>query len=170
MKHMERLREFYAYDPASGAFTCVKKRSGTQKNIGERVDCLVVNHNGRRYRRVYALGKWYLAHRLAWYFYYGVTPPQFIDHRNGDGEDNRIENLRAATKTENNRNAIRGRSNTSGYKGVSWHKQRCKWRASIVVDRQQKHIGLFDTAEEAHAAYAQHALREHGEFACLGNH
>lgn len=87
------------------------------------------------------------------------------DHRDGDGLNNRRHNLRPATKAQNGRNRRRNKNNTSGFKGVSWHTQRSRWRAQIMVDRHKKSLGLFDTPEDAYAAYVRASKALHGEFA-----
>jgi hypothetical protein len=83
----------------------------------------------------------------------------------GETLNNTDENLRRATRSQQVINRRRGRNNTSGYKGVSWHKASGKWRASIRVDGRQIHLGLFDTPELAYAAYCAAAIKYHGEFA-----
>lgn len=90
------------------------------------------------------------------------------DHIDGDGLNNRRCNLRLATPSENARNQRRARDNTSGFKGVWWHKGRRKWQAQIMAGGRQKYLGLFNTAEEAHAAYCEAARSLHGEFARIG--
>lgn len=87
-----------------------------------------------------------------------------VDHINGNRLDNRRENLRLATYSENGRNkpAVQG---SSTLKGVSWHTSRGKWRAVIKVNRVSRHIGYFATEAEAAAAYAAAAKELHGEFA-----
>ncbi|MCZ2077923.1 MAG: HNH endonuclease [Bryobacterales bacterium] len=87
-----------------------------------------------------------------------------VDHRNGNGLDNRRSNLRLATTSENNRNVRRNRRNTSGYKGVSFFKETHKWRAQIRVNRKMLHLGLFDTPELAYEAYCQASRKYHGDF------
>ena len=88
-----------------------------------------------------------------------------VDHRDGNGLDNRRSNLRLATDGQNARNVARRSDNTSGFKGVSLHKSTGRWAATIASGGPQRHLGLFDSREEAHAAYCEAALRLHGEFA-----
>lgn len=90
-----------------------------------------------------------------------------VDHRDGDGLNNRRENLRLATASENQRNQHRDRTNTSGFKGACWDKSVNRWKATIKVNRKCIHLGRFDTPEEAHAAYCAAAIKYHGEFARL---
>lgn len=91
-----------------------------------------------------------------------------VDHINGDGLDNRRANLRLASHTENNRNTRTPINNTSGFKGVAWHAANRKWRAYIKVENRQKYLGLFATAEAAHAAYCLAADQFHGNFGSPG--
>jgi hypothetical protein len=88
-----------------------------------------------------------------------------IDHQNGNGLDNRRENLRIATNAQNLFNRGPQRNNSSGFKGVCFHKQAQKWKAEIAFRGQRKHLGLFTTPEDAHAAYIAAATQLHGEFA-----
>lgn len=107
----------------------------------------------------------------------GSRTPQYLhtfltgypqtDHINGDGLDNRRANLREATHTENSSNRRLARNNTSGYKGVDWHKASRKWRARVKVDRKSKHIGCYSTAEEAARAYDVAARELHGGYASV---
>ncbi len=87
-----------------------------------------------------------------------------VDHINRNKLDNRKENLRLATNGQNKQNGLRYASNTSGYKGVHWHKQAKAFRARISVDGVRRHLGDFRTAEEAGRAYLEAASRLHGEF------
>lgn len=95
----------------------------------------------------------------------GALSGQLVDHRNHDGLDNRRGNLRVATLSQNGGNA----RSASGYKGVGWHKQRGKWRAYIEVNRQARHLGLFDDPWEAAQAYNAAAREAWGEFAHLND-
>jgi hypothetical protein len=89
----------------------------------------------------------------------------YVDHINHNTLDNRKENLRLATLSENQYNRKRCKRNTSGYKGVSWSKLHNKWRARICITKERLHLGLFDTAEEAYKIYCAAAEKYHGEFA-----
>jgi hypothetical protein len=76
-----------------------------------------------------------------------------IDHINGVSSDNRICNLREATISENGQNRKRGKNNTSGFTGVSWHKSKNKWCSQIRVNGDLIALGSFDTPQEANDAY-----------------
>jgi hypothetical protein len=89
-----------------------------------------------------------------------------VDHRNGARADNRRENLRLATHTENSLNRGKASHNRSGFKGVTKHPLcKDKWQARIRFNGKQRHLGLFDTAEDAHEFYCLAADMVHGEFA-----
>ena len=90
----------------------------------------------------------------------GAGLGQKIDHKNGDGLDNRREDLRFCTHTENLRNMKK-----RGYKGVSWHKASRKWGAYICVDGRSKYLGLFVSQKDAAQAYDRAATEYFGEFA-----
>lgn len=109
----------------------------------------------------------YMAHRLAWLHTYAAWPKDEIDHINCNRADNRISNLRQATRFENARNQPLRATNTSGLKGVSQHTETKKWTASITYNRKMTNLGLFDTPEAAHSAYAAEAKKLHKEFARL---
>lgn len=95
-------------------------------------------------------------------------PDMIVDHKNGDTLDNRKENLRIATKQQNNRNITKTKSNnTSGYRGVVERKDTAgtaKWRVRIGVNGKKKNVGQYSTAEDAARAYDVAALAYFGEF------
>jgi hypothetical protein len=107
----------------------------------------------------------YLAHRLVWLHFRGEWPDGDLDHINGIKHDNRIENLRLATKMQNMANIGRFSSNTSGAKGVHWLASKRKWQARIRIDGRRVHLGYFDTLTAAAKAYDEAALKHRGEFA-----
>jgi hypothetical protein len=96
-----------------------------------------------------------------------LTGWPLVDHRNGNGLDNRRSNLREATPAQNSANARLSRQSTSGFKGVTWYKRCSRWRAHIKVDQEQRHLGYFDDATEAAKAYDAAALEAFGAFARL---
>lgn len=105
-------------------------------------------------------GKTVLLHRVIMDDPDGMT----IDHRDGNGLNNTRSNLRIATKAQNNRNQKMTDRNTSGYKGVSWHKKDRKWRAYIHVNNKYIHLGHFSNVEDARRAYAEASIKLHAEF------
>jgi hypothetical protein len=88
-----------------------------------------------------------------------------VDHRNGNGLDNLRDNLRLATRSQNQFNRTASANSACGLKGVNFHKQKKKWRAAIGVNNKTHWLGYFDTAEEAGSVYIEAAKRLHGEFA-----
>ena len=88
-----------------------------------------------------------------------------IDHRDGNITNNRWNNLRRATASQNNANRRRPRHNTSGYKGVSFRRDSGKWSATIGRDGKIIHLGIFATPQEAHEVYVKAARKLFGEFA-----
>lgn len=131
---------------------------------------LVSNHKWSLHnasdKNLYAIsgedGKNNLMHRVI----LGITDPNIkIDHRDGDGLNNRRMNLRICTMSQNQWNVGIRQDNTSGFKGVSKHKSSGKWRARITAHNKVHYLGHYKTPEEAYAAYCSAALELHGEFA-----
>lgn len=87
-----------------------------------------------------------------------------VDHRDGDGLNNRRSNLRAATRSENARNRSLQANNTSGIKGVSWDQEVKKWRVRIWVDGKNLSLGHFKCQTAAALAYAKASRKLFGEF------
>lgn len=112
--------------------------------------------------------KSYLAHRLAWALFYGEWPPSILDHKNGNPSDNRIENLRIATHSENMRNKKTPSHNKSGYKGVSFCKCTGKWVARIR-DSENKYwnLGRYECPKVAYEKYCEASKMLHGDFSRL---
>lgn len=99
-----------------------------------------------------------LLHRLIWIWHHGDIPDQMlIDHINGNRSDNRIENLRLATHSQNH-------MNDESRKGYSWVKAKKKWRAEITTGGFTKYLGYFDSEEDARSAYVKAKIDLHGDF------
>lgn len=156
-KLRKRVMELLDCDPETGVFTRRDSRGGYPAGIVAGTLC-----NG--YIRIKVDGKDYLAHRLAFLVVNGFLPDE-LDHINGNKIDNRIINLREATRQENQRNTGRRVDNTSGHKGVCWDKANGKWRAQAQdANGKRKTLGRFPTPEAASAAYESYASRHYGEF------
>lgn len=119
------------------------------------------------YWRVVVQGKMYLKHRLVFLYHHGNLP-KYVDHINGNREDNRIENLRLATQAENARNAKLPRHNTSGIKGVSRAKKDRNWTCSLRTNKKLKTVGGFETKELAQEFMELWRETAHGQFANHG--
>lgn len=147
----EELRKVLDYDPTTGLFTWKVK---TCRKV---VPGRVAGHKNRMgYVIIGLAGSEYYAHRIAWLWMTGEWPG-IIDHRDGDTGNNAWANLRPATYQQNGLNARRACTNTSGYKGAYWHRAAKRWAAAITVMNRALHLGLFDTPEQAHAAYVSAA-------------
>ncbi len=121
--------------------------------------------HSRGYRVIRVMQKSYLIHRLAWFYVHGEWPEQ-IDHINGVRTDNRIANLRPANQSQNNANSPKRKDNTSGAKGVYFHKVKGKWCARIKPEGKKRVvIGYFSNVEDAAKAYADAAIEHFGNYA-----
>lgn len=154
------LIETLDYNPETGEFTW-KNPSSYQMHPGDKAGTL----NASGYILICINGIRYKAHRLAWFYHYGEWPsdeaPQ-IDHINGNKADNRISNLRCATRVKNSRNHKGRSTNTSGCTGVSFKKSNGKWQA-VIGDGHGKYklLGYFLNYEDAVNARKQ-AEKEYG--------
>lgn len=135
---------------------------------GKRAGGIQAAGRGDYQRRVISIfGTAYYAHHLAWFYVTGQWPRVRLDHRDGNALNNRWENLRYATQAQNMQNSRRRSDNQTGFKGVSFNRARGRFQAHISINRKSRYLGLFDTAEEAHAAYCAAAKEHFGEFARL---
>ena len=136
------VQKFFEYDPVSGELT---RRLPTSNNyVGEVVGTL--KNNG--YLSVGFGDKEYLVHRLIWLYVKGYLPDQ-VDHIDHDRLNNSWVNLREVNNTDNSKNTSVSSNSTTKVNGVSFMKSRNKYRATIVVNRKQVHLGLFEDINDA---------------------
>jgi hypothetical protein len=150
----ERARELFNYDPETGVVTRkAKSHPRCPVVIGE----VVGSCKSNGYAKVSVDGGQYLLHRVIYLYMTGSFPVHGIDHINGKRDDNRWVNLRPAGASLNNQNYRKAGSHnrTSALLGVDWRVSKQKWRAAITINNRSRHIGYFETAEAAHAAYLE---------------
>jgi hypothetical protein len=156
----EHLREVLHYDPDTGIFRWRIKRNGYGGGTKPGMIAGTIGANGYRY--IGLDQKPLLAHRLAFLYVNGHWPAKCIDHIDGDPLNNCYANLREATHQQNMSNIKKHRTNTSGFRGVSF--QHNGYLAQIYLNGSSRYLGRFKTAEEASAAYERVAREARGEF------
>lgn len=112
--------------------------------------------------------KQYPLHRVMWLLVHGAWPKDEIDHINRNPSDNRIANLRQATRADNACNRRRSKNNTSGVAGVTWDKKQGRWLARAWRGRQHLYAGHYDKFADAVAARQRAVVIMHGDFASTG--
>lgn len=152
-----RLKQLFFYDKATGIFTRLLSQGG--QLIGE-----ISNRPCKDgYVRISIDNQLYLAHRLAFLYVEGRWPPHHIDHKNLDRSFNAWDNLRPASWSQNNHHMMV--KNSTGFRGVVYLPAAQKFRAKIRCNGRHIHLGVFDSPEDAHAAYCAAAQQHFGEFA-----
>ncbi len=142
----ERLREVLDYFPETGVFRWKIARPGIA------VGAVAGRVNGQGYRQICIDGRRYQAHRFTWLYVHDRWPMAEIDHINGIRDDNRLTNLREASRSDNTQNLRRAQCNNKvGLLGVT--KSLGKFQAQIKVGGKKLYLGTFETAELAYAAY-----------------
>ena len=154
----EQVRELLDYDPMTGVMKWRKT------GMGRRLDRIAGSADRHGYLQTRINGRMYFNHRLAWVYVHSTWPQHVIDHINGNPADNRIENLRDVPRKMNQENQRRAASSnkTTGLLGASLHRKTGKFVAAIQTDRKTHYLGLYETPEQAHAAYvnAKHQLHK----------
>jgi len=161
MAELPMWHDIFTYDPVTGILRW-KIRPRSLRRCGDIAGSLgsegylVVEYKRRRYG----------VHRVIYEMVHGSIPQgKQIDHKNRRRSDNRITNLRLATKQENVRNGSVRCTNTSGFVGVTWHSRAAKWRAQLRSGTGYVHLGLFTSKSDAYAARLAGEKLHHGEFA-----
>jgi hypothetical protein len=146
----EILKELLHYDPTTGIFTWKVKVWP-----GGIIGSIAGSIGWKGYWEVKLHSKKYKGHRLAWFYVYGIWPSNQIDHKDRIKLNNAIDNLRDVPQTINQQNRIEAQRNnlSTGFHGVSYDKESGKYRARIKTDGIRKHLGRYETAELAYAAY-----------------
>lgn len=173
------LRQLLRYEPETGRFFW-RPRDGSWFCSGGRTTAehaastwntkyagkeAFLRDNGRGYLAGRVLNVGVSAHRAAWAIQTGQWPEHEVDHINGHKHDNRWENLRAATRSQNQFNRPARKDNSSGAKGVYFDKRSGKWAAQIRHNGKRFNLGLHASVDMASAAYRAGSERLHGEFA-----
>lgn len=156
----KRLNEAMEIDVEAG--TCRWRRPGNLARVGVGELAGSVTVKGRHLISVD--GRRYYRSVLIWFFARRRWPKKMVDHRDGDKLNDGIGNLREASASQNQQNNRR-RKGVSGVKGVSI--KRGRFVARITLDQKTKHLGYFQSKDEAAAAYAAAATKMFGDFACV---
>ena len=159
LPELSLVKDRLSYDPETGVFTWLKGfgrcRAGDKAGYLDTHGYITIRIN-----RVL-----YYAHRLAYYLMTEKDPGDLqVDHINLNRSDTRWVNLRASTQCQNMWNTKSPSTNTSGVKGVYWHKQNNHWRAEIKVNKKKIDLGGFPTIEKAEQALKERREQLHKEF------
>ena len=161
----QQLVSLLDYSPDTGEFRWRKRSGSGRSNAGwnaRYVGKVAGSLNQTGYRQIKIDGRMHCAHKLAWLWGTGEWPSGELDHINRCRDDNRVENLRPATRSQNCSNTKLHKSNTTGFRGVCAHRGR--WEASIGRDGKRYYLGAFRDKADAAAAYDRAARAVHGDF------
>jgi len=145
----------YAVDSLSLVDGVLVRNDGKKMSLTKHSDGYDIVLHGK-YQNTY--------HRIVYWLSTGEDP-NYIDHIDGNPENNAIENLRPCNQSQNNANTGINKANTSGYKGVTWNKSCGKWHAQIKDNKKRVYLGVYDDIKDAAKAYDDAAVRIYGEFA-----
>jgi hypothetical protein len=159
MLTQKQVKELFDYVPETGELIWKVDR-GTNKTRETTAGNLRID--GRKHIQINRSK--YLVHRLVFLYHHGYSP-RFIDHIDKNPSNNRIENLRACTPSQNQGNVLKRSNNTSGYKGVHFNKRKQKWQAGIKVNNHPIYLGRSSNPIDAAQIYNFGAYRYFGEFA-----
>lgn len=155
------LKTILDYNPNTGIF--VWKIITMNNAIGDVAGSIIDTVDGYRYMRISHNNKKYKSHRLAFLYMIGSIPER-IDHKDRNSLNNKWDNLRESTATQNCQNSTIQKNNTSGYTGVHFQRKNKKWVARIVVDGKRKALGCFLLAKDAAITHNIAAKKYFGEY------
>lgn len=143
------LNQLLEYDPATGRLYW-KVQTSSRALVGSEAGSV----DKRGYRAVQIYGRRYMAHRIAWALTFGEWPKEEIDHKNGNPADNRLENIRDVSPSENKQNARASHVDSgTGVLGVTYDRRKKAFMSQIYVSGKNKFLGYFDNLQDAHHAY-----------------
>ena len=159
-------------DMKKDLFIDLDKQEVTNLLTGNKLSAYLRGSNKKMERKYYSVTYWkndkrinLFLHRLFFYWHHGYLPA-LVDHKDTNSQNNKIENLRELTNSENGRNTNKRKSRigklaTSSYKGVSWDKRTKKWISSIFFNKKNIFLGRFGNEDDAGQAYND-AIRKYG--------
>ncbi len=151
------LHEIFYYQDGN----LIYKKKRWKGNAGQIAGSL----DGKGYLRIRINWVRYSIHRLIWLYHYGKFPKKLLDHIDGNRLNNKIENLREASYYENNINCVKQSNNTSGYKNITWNKEKQKWQVKCNSYGKKYHAGYFVNLNDAIEAAVKLREKVHGNFA-----
>ena len=137
-----RLKEILEYQCETGDFIW-KYRTSNRIKINDIAGCKHTTKDGKTYILIRIDSVLYSAHRLAWFYVYGNWPLNEIDHIDGNGTNNKLNNLREATREINSKNIRLRTDNKTGHSGINWREDLRKWRVSISIGGKLKYYGCY---------------------------
>jgi hypothetical protein len=162
MPNLDLLNEYFQLSSESPSGLIWKKTYTVRTKQGS----IAGSNQGAGYWAVKFFKQKYYTHRIIYYMHYQEDPGVHdIDHIDHDKGNNNALNLRLATRSQNMANTALKVTNTTGFKGVVWHKDKDKWSAQITVKYKHFNLGYFFTKEEAHTAYKEACTKYFNEYA-----
>lgn len=156
---LSELVKLLEYRPTTGEFAWLQRLSA-RIQVGDIAGSL----DSKGYNQIMIRGKNYKDHVLAWLFTFGEYPTEDIDHINGKKNDNRVENLRGSSRTQNLYNTGLREDNTTGHKGVYLRKDTGKYSAYMNIEGKRCSLGCYATLDESAGDYRRAAMLYQKEF------
>lgn len=162
MLTQELVKELFDYNPHTGILTW-KIKPSRKVQVGD----IAGSVDAGEYLVTWVKGKSYKNHRICFLWYHGYLP-KYLDHKDTIRSHNWIDNLRECTYSQNGQNRKLNKNNTSGVKGVFWHKSSKKWCARLMISGKNHCLGYFKELSDAESAVKTARIKHCGEFANHG--